>query len=162
MKRCSKCKENKALEAYGNLKQGKNGKCSYCKQCAKEDYGKYVQKNWKSINEKVKSKRKEYREDPLYRFRENLREHVRRYIVDKKSKHTEEILGESFDNVRQHIEKQFIDGMSWNNYGEWHIDHIIPLSSGKNREEYIKLNYYTNLQPLWAEDNLRKGAKIIE
>ena len=162
MKRCSKCKEDKPLEAYGNLKRGKDGKCSYCKQCAKKGYDKYVQKNWKSINEKIKSKRKEYREDPLYRLREGLREHVRRYIVDKKSKHTEDILGASFDNVRQHIEKQFVEGMSWNNYGEWHIDHIIPLSSGAKREEYIKLNHYTNLQPLWAKDNLSKGAKIVE
>lgn len=51
--------------------------------------------------------------------------------------------------------------MTWNNYGKWHIDHIIPISSAKTEEEVIKLNHYTNLQPLWAKDNLKKGNKII-
>ena len=56
-----------------------------------------------------------------------------------------------------------VDGMSWDNYGRdgWHIDHIIPLSSTKIKEEIIKLNHYTNLQPLWATDNLKKGSKIL-
>lgn len=51
--------------------------------------------------------------------------------------------------------------MSWENHGEWHIDHIIPLSSAKNEEEIYKLNHYTNLQPLWKEENLSKGDKIL-
>ena len=52
--------------------------------------------------------------------------------------------------------------MNWDNHGEWHIDHIIPLSSANTEEELIKLCHYTNLQPLWAEDNLSKSDKIIE
>jgi hypothetical protein len=51
--------------------------------------------------------------------------------------------------------------MSWDNYGEWHIDHIIPLASADTEEEVLKLYHYTNLQPLWAIDNIRKGSKII-
>jgi hypothetical protein len=51
--------------------------------------------------------------------------------------------------------------MSWDNHGEWHIDHIIPLSSAKNESDLYKLFHYTNLQPLWAFDNLSKGNKII-
>ena len=162
MKVCSKCKENKALEAYGNLKRGKDGKCSYCKQCAKNDLKKWVSKNKDKINERAnKYRSKMYCSDSgMFKFRSLIRNQVRRYVLNKKGKRTEDILGETFDNVRLHIEKQFIDGMSWDNHGEWHIDHIVPLSSGKNREEYIKLNHYTNLQPLWAEDNLKKGAKI--
>jgi len=53
--------------------------------------------------------------------------------------------------------------MSWENYGRngWHVDHIIPLSSAKTEEEIYKLCHYTNLQPLWEVDNIKKGNKII-
>jgi hypothetical protein len=59
-------------------------------------------------------------------------------------------------------EEKFTEGMSWDNKNEWHIDHIIPLSSAQTEEELYKLCHYTNLQPLWAEDNLRKSNKIVE
>jgi hypothetical protein len=49
--------------------------------------------------------------------------------------------------------------MNWNNHGKWHIDHMIPISSAKNEEEVLKLNHYTNLQPLWAKENLIKYNK---
>lgn len=163
MKVCSKCNKNLALSAYHNLKTGKYGKSSYCKECAKKGLRKWTSKN----EEYVKDRRKRYsqknRDDNnIQYFKEVLRNQVRRYIIDKKGKRTEDILGETFDNVRRHIEGQFKDGMSWSNYGEWHIDHIIPLSSGRNKEEYIKLNNYKNLQPLWAEENMRKGSKVYE
>ena len=51
--------------------------------------------------------------------------------------------------------------MTLENHGEWHIDHIIPLATANTYEEVIKLNHYTNLQPLWAKDNLSKGSKIL-
>jgi hypothetical protein len=50
--------------------------------------------------------------------------------------------------------------MTWDNYGKWHMDHIYPLSLAKTTEEIEKLCHYTNLQPLWAVDNIRKGNKI--
>jgi 5-methylcytosine-specific restriction endonuclease McrA len=52
--------------------------------------------------------------------------------------------------------------MCWDNYGEWHIDHIIPISHGKNQKEIYKLNYYTNLRPLWKIENLKKSNKLIQ
>ena len=79
-----------------------------------------------------------------------------------KSKSTEIIIGISFDELKIYLESKFIEGMTWSNYGfnGWHIDHIIPLSSAENEEEIYKLCHYTNLQPLWAEENLKKGKKI--
>ena len=62
-------------------------------------------------------------------------------------------------DLKNYIENKFTEGMSWDNYGKWHIDHIIPLNSAKTEEEIIKLCYYTNLQPLWASDNIRKKDK---
>ena len=165
MKKCSKCKEEKSLDSYGKLKRGKDGKCSYCKQCAKRDYDRYVEANKERIQERSKeyvSKRwsKRRKDKSQHYINELIKNGIRRYIVNKKGKSYEEILGETFDNVRLHIERQFKEGMSWSNFGEWHIDHIIPLASGNNKDEWSKLNHYKNLQPLWAIENLQKGARV--
>ena len=77
----------------------------------------------------------------------------------KKSAKTEIILGCTVLEFRNYIESKFIDGMNWKNQGKWHLDHIKPLALGTNEEEVIELNHYTNFQPLWAIDNLRKGSK---
>ena len=78
----------------------------------------------------------------------------------KKSK-TAEIVGCSWEQLRLYIESQFIEGMSWENRDLWHIDHIIPLSSAKTVGDLEKLCHYTNLRPLWASDNMSKGAKLV-
>lgn len=160
-KQCTKCYEEKPLEDYHNLKRGKYGKCSYCKECANSWNKEWTNENRDHIRKRyVSYSSKRRKEGANWYFNRILSNQVRRFILDKKGKRTEDILGETFDNVRRHLEKQFEDGMNWNNFGEWHIDHIVPLSSGRNQEELIKLNHYTNLQPLWAKDNLSKGAKL--
>lgn len=80
----------------------------------------------------------------------------------KKGSYTSTLIGLDYDKLKIYIENQFKKGMSWDNYGEWHIDHKMPLSSAKTEEELLKLFHYTNLQPLWAKENLSKGSKIIE
>ena len=77
----------------------------------------------------------------------------------KKSK-TYKILGCTIEEFKVHLENQFTEGMNWDNQGNWHLDHIHPVSLAKDEEEIIKLNHYTNFQPLWAEDNIRKSNKI--
>ena len=62
--------------------------------------------------------------------------------------------------LREHLERLFSDGMTWENQGEWHVDHIRPCASFdlSTEEEKKRCFHYTNLQPLWATDNLSKGA----
>lgn len=76
-----------------------------------------------------------------------------------KTKRADEILGCSIEFFVKHLQSQFKDGMTLENHGEWHIDHIIPLSSATTEEEVLKLNHYTNLQPLWAKENIVKRNK---
>ena len=66
-------------------------------------------------------------------------------------------LGCTIEELKLHLESKFQDNMSWDNYGKWHIDHIRPLSAfNDNAHEAF---YFTNLQPLWARDNLKKSNK---
>ena len=156
----------------------------YSKEYSKE----YRLNNKEKINEKGniyrlnnKEKAKEYRLNnkekankrfrerklinPLFKLRFNIRNNIlsaiKRQGFTKKTK-TYQILGCAFEEFKQHLEKQFTEGMTWKNQGEWHLDHIYPVSLAKDEEELIRLNHYTNFQPLWAEDNLKKGNKIIE
>lgn len=94
------------------------------------------------------------------RMRNSLYSYLKKLNITKKNK-TFEIVGCTPQELKEHLEKQFIDGMSWENRGEWHIDHIIPLSSAKTEEELYKLCHYTNLQPLWAIDNIKKSNNIL-
>ena len=100
----------------------------------------------------------------LFKFKGDLRSRISQDIKSKgytKKSKTELILGADWLTVKKHFERQFTKGMTWDNQGKWHIDHIVPLASAKTEEEVIKLNHYTNLQPLWAEDNLKKSDTII-
>lgn len=102
--------------------------------------------------------------DPLFKLKKNTRNMVLRYMSNGKCKRTQEIIGCTYEELKLHIEKQFIEGMTWDNYGidGWHVDHIKPLAAADSEEEIVRLNHYTNLQPLWALDNLKKGATFEE
>ena len=79
----------------------------------------------------------------------------------KKNGKTSEIIGCDWDTLKQHIEDQFKDGMSWENRSEWDIDHIYPLAWCETEEEVIIYSHYSNLQPLWRDENQDKGDKFI-
>lgn len=102
-----------------------------------------------------------------FRIRVNLRSRLRSAIKGqsgKKAYKSIKLLGCTIKNVKIHIEQQFVDGMSWDNYGLWEIDHIIPCASFDltKPEEQKKCFNYTNLQPLWKIDNRTKSNKIIK
>ena len=93
---------------------------------------------------------------------DNLRTRIWHVLKDNiKSGHMIELLGCSVEQLKQYLEKQFTVGMSWSNYGKWHVDHIKPcvLFNLSLSEEQQKCFHYTNLQPLWAVDNKSKGKK---
>jgi hypothetical protein len=126
------------------------------------DKNKIYRKNTKNIRNIYESKKK--KNDPIYSLLCGMRSRLCSYLkmcdVTKRNK-TFDIVGCSPEFLKEHLEAQFTDGMSWDNRSEWHIDHIIPLSSAKTEDELYKLCHYENLQPLWAEDNLKKSNKIL-
>jgi hypothetical protein len=83
--------------------------------------------------------------------------------VQEKTGKTMELVGCSKDDLLVHLESKFTEGMTWENYGKWHIDHIRPCASFnlEDREEQKRCFHWTNLQPLWAQYNIRKGAKFV-
>lgn len=123
----------------------------------------YYEKNKSSYNEKVKLNHyRRMKEDIDYRLKCNFRCRFNRYLKGKSFKKTSSIsqhIGCSPQELRDHLQSLFTDGMTWDNYGKWHVDHIRPLNSAKDIDEAYSLFHYTNLQPLWAIDNIRKGCK---
>lgn len=149
-----------------------------------EYYSKWKEKN----KERLKKYQKEYREknidkirevkrnyektrkanDPLYKLVANFRTAI--YTVLKENNmnkygHYFEVLKYSPDELARHLENRFTDGMTWENYGEWHVDHITPITAFNFQEigddEFMKCWSLDNLQPMWGEDNIRKSNKII-
>jgi len=99
----------------------------------------------------------------LFKLSKGIRNLIRISVKNagfvKKTK-SENILGCTIKEFKLFIETQFVDGMTWENHGKWHFDHKTPISWAKTEEEIIKLNHYTNFQPLWAEDNIKKSNKF--
>lgn len=152
----NKEKETKRLKHYRETNKDKRRitKLNWVKN-NKEKYNLYSS-NWK------KEKRKT---DPIYRLMSNLRSRTKQFLKGKdSSKKTLEVIGCCFEDLKIYLESKFTDGMTWDNYGfyGWHIDHIVPLSSAKTKEDIYKLCHYTNLQPLWCNENLKKGNRIID
>jgi hypothetical protein len=131
----------------------------------KESDAKYRRENLEKVNEyQAKYRRERYKNDENFRVVQLLRNRFWKSLKSqsaKKSKRTLELVGCSRDELWEHLENQFKDGMTRQNQGEWHIDHIKPCSlfDLTDPEQQKECFNYKNLQPLWAEENLRKGAK---
>jgi len=122
----------------------------------------YHKNNYKEVkNNYVNNK---LNNDTFFKLKFNIRSLIRNSLkrgFSDKSKKTIEILGCSFEDFKLHLESKFDENMNWENQGSyWHMDHIIPISSAETEEDVYRLNHYTNFQPLYWEDNLKKGSKL--
>lgn len=124
----------------------------------------YQRSNWQRIKTyQAQYAARRYQSDPVYALSRIVRRRMSLAIRLRgfsKTSRTFQMLGCDYQALANHLESQFKQGMGWENRNEWHIDHIIPLASAKNEEELIALCHYTNLQPLWAAENLSKGARL--
>jgi len=124
---------------------------------------------WYQKNKKHRADyiRKRKNSDPEFKISQNIKTLI--YIAlrgNAKCGSSIELLGCSTEELKNHLERLFSPGMTWENYGRygWHIDHIIPLSyfDFTDPEQQKRAWHYTNLQPLWATDNLKKSDDIEE
>ena len=134
----------------------------------KEKIKKMVKEYRKKNRQKVRAHQTKYRKkrmasDPAYRARYNARKYVSSFLRQAKIRKKDscsKMLGCTYCEFKAYIEAQFSEGMSWENYGEWHLDHIRPLASFDltAKAEQAKACHHTNLQPLWAVDNMKKSS----
>lgn len=180
---CKKCLIEKPLSEFNKDKYTKDGLRYRCRECTKKEYREFYYSNIEkeierqvsyqknNLNSVRKSRnvrhKKKYNSDPLYKLKINARNRIKHFIKSSnfniKTNNTFNIVGCTPEELKIYIENQFSDGMSWDNHNHigWHIDHIIPLSSAKTEEDVYRLCHYTNLQPLWCEENYKKGKTIL-
>lgn len=184
-KYCYDCCQILDKSCFVKLRIAKDGLNTTCKECRKKKSSGYYSDNKEKIYEKKKvwleknkaHVRKRYNNyvknrmsnDYMFKLCIRLRQRLQQFLKiregsGKVNTRTIDMIGCSVNELKVHLENQFTEGMCWENYGNkgWHIDHIIPLSSAKTKEEAIALNNYKNLQPLWAVDNLKKGKKLLK
>jgi hypothetical protein len=144
LKRCTKCGKRKTLDRFYFLRGRKDNRHPNCKRC----HSRY--------------ERQRYRWDTKYRLAKQLRARVRSALLrGAKTGSAVRDLGCSISELKLFLESQFEPGMTWENHGsDWHIDHFVPLSCYDLTDpiQFREATNWLNLQPLWADENLRKGA----
>ena len=168
---CKMCDKQWRLDNSDELKQYRLDNLDKRKESTKQwylnnpEYRKKYNKKYSSENKDKINKYKKNRKltNPFLKISHNIcsliGSSIKKQGYTKKSR-TYEILGCSYEDFKIHLENQFTEGMTWDNYGKWHLDHIYPVSRAIDEQHLIKLNHYTNFQPLWAEDNFKKSNNI--
>jgi hypothetical protein len=178
-KLCIKCDTIKSLEFFYKRKRSTLGVSDYCKECCKkyekENYFRF--KNRKSLQHKTWSSKNRNKINSRVRIwyhtvlkndvhsilAKNLRRRLTRALQENwKTGSAVSDLGCSIKEFKLYLESQFLPGMSWDNYGEWHIDHVIPISlfDLSDETQTKEACNYLNLQPLWASDNIKKSNNV--
>jgi len=184
---CCRCKIKKSYSEFNISKRNKSGIRGECRECQKLIYlnkseyykekrkqrysqnpkkelsrnKKYYEKKKPEIIENLKNKK---RVDEMLRVSSNLRSRISQFVKSNKlhkDNKTLVMLGIDLPNFKKYLEEQFKPGMNWENYGKWHIDHIIPLYYAETTDDLNILCHYTNLQPLWGFENSSKRNKLI-
>lgn len=165
----------KTAAAKRYYKKNKNVLSNYYKEWREDniDELKIYSQQWNKDNKEHINKykrdyeRKRRAEDPKYRLGIRTRTAVWQLLKERgvrKTNKTFALLGYSIEELMNHLEKQFTEGMTWDNYGEWHVDHRIPMAkfnfTSTDDHEFKLCWSLDNLQPLWELDNLSKGTKI--
>ena len=155
---CKKYHKEYSKKWYLENKEEVDKRNKLNKELNKESYSKTT--NLRYVNR--------YKTDENFKLAKTIRQRIREVIKNRngsKAYKTMELLGCSIQEAKEHLEKQFKEGMTWENHSfhGWHIDHIIPCVSFDltDPEQQKKCFHYTNLQPLWASENMSKGAKIL-
>lgn len=191
--RCSKCGKQKATKAFYRRSDVPRGYRSICKSCEKtrddanpvrrakrlassREYGRdyrrknaayftNYRKNYKNDKQRARKTRKKWlRRNPSQRLRAAIAARLR-LLLTNKSHYLGcfRLLGYSLSELKQHLESQFQPGMTWQNYGDWHVDHKTPVArfqfNSPADPQFTACWSLQNLQPLWAADNLRKGCR---
>ena len=188
-KKCKEEKCVMQFRKNKSVKSGLRSECKACQNEYNRKWNEENREKQREHSRKSKVKNREHQRKWREENRERLREYKRKWLKNGtpaaknyriainlrrrvngvingayKSAPTLELLGCSIEELKQHIEAQFAEGMIWDNYGKdgWHIDHIKPCASFDltDPEQQRQCLHYTNLQPLFAEDNLSKGAKL--
>lgn len=165
-----RARKNERTKAYRQTPEGKAARkkeAERARELARTPEGKarkrkYVQRYKPKANKRYKER---YESEPQFRVAVVLRKRILMALKTRgisKSRSVRELIGCTIPDLRQHLEAQFRDGMSWQNHGEWHIDHIMPCAAFDltSLEEQKKCFHFSNLQPLWAEENMRKSNKL--
>lgn len=180
---CKRCNFDLELTEFNKNSSSKNGLSTYCSKCSRD----YQKEFYKKNTQRVLDRKEKYRKTSEYadkaksweeryskirkikgktfrtKFGGVLRDILRRclnYQGIKKQNSTFNLLGYDTDKLKQRIECQFKPGMSWENYGKWHIDHKKPISKFQLQTSVSIINMLCNLQPLWKEENLKKSNKF--
>jgi hypothetical protein len=139
------------------------------KELIKENHTKWREENREHVNKYAREyEARRCANDPKYKLSKRTRTAVYTCLKEAnvaKYRKTFELLGYTIDELMKHLEALFTTGMTWDNYGEWHVDHKIPMSSflfeSTEDLEFKECWKLSNLQPLWGPDNLSKGTKLL-
>jgi hypothetical protein len=172
-KTCIRCKINKDISKFETTSKTNDNYFPYCIDCKlpktwtkekkKASEKKYIANNIEKVRDKWRIQGKKINR----RVRDSLNHRISEALLTQnltKNNTTFNYVGCSRDELKKWFENIFEDKMSWNNYGEWHIDHVIPCCSFDLSKEEDKLKCFSwkNLRPCWSKDNITKGNKIID